>query len=200
MQVIVGNDYKGELIELVLEPTQKYQIDSVVYDWDKFKIYEGSLEQVESITVNNQQAATPINFAFYPFHKSVHKVRFYNTEAIWDEEAFKCLLGTTLPQITIPTVVDSQPVLANTKVFFGISSQDLEANLNKELSVNVTIDGGDIRNVIVFNEMEKYSVPYKVYLSNSHTNKKRVFSGELHSSRPIDYVILKKRVDETKDQ
>src|SRR5690606_5240033 len=31
--IIVGNEYKEEYIKMVLAPTSKYQIDSVVYDW-----------------------------------------------------------------------------------------------------------------------------------------------------------------------
>ena len=202
MQVTVGNDYKTEQIELLLAPTQKYKIDSVVYDWNQLIIYKNHIERMESIIINNQHATMPVSFYFHPYKNSVHKVRFYNSSIAWDEdeEKFTYLLGTPLPQITIPEIVNSKPVLNNTKAAFGINYQELETNLDKELSVKVTVDGGDIREVILFNNLEYYVVPYKVYLSNPSTDKKLLFSGELRSSRPIDYFILKTVVDKNEEQ
>ena len=37
LQILVGNNFKYEKIEVQLAPTQKYQIDSIVYDFDKFE-------------------------------------------------------------------------------------------------------------------------------------------------------------------
>ncbi len=197
MLIKVGNDYKEQQIKLLLAPTSKYQIDSVVYDWDKFEIHEGNLKEMESIIINNKLSA-PVTFVVYPFRKSAREIHFYDPTMLWEEELFKRLLGTTLPQITIPDIVDAQPVCNHTKVFFGLNYQRLETNLDKELYVDVTIDGFDKSEISVFNVLEKYSVPYKVFISNPKTDKKRVFSGELYSSRPVDYFILKKVLDEDK--
>ena len=125
----------------------------------------------------------------------MRKILFYNPAESWEEELFKRLLGVTLPEITIPDMVDSKPVLLSTKVPFGIMEQQLETPLDKELSVKVTVDAHDKRKIEVFNEMERYSVPYKVYVSHPKTGKKHTFSGELISSRPIDYFVFKRKVE-----
>ncbi len=195
MLIKVGNDYKEQQIKLLLAPTRKYQIDSVVYDWNKFEIHEENVKEMESIIIDNKSSA-PLTFVVYPFRKSAREIQFYNPTIVWEEELFKRLLGTTLPEITIPDIVDAQPVCNHTKVFFGLNYQRLETNLDKELYVDVTIDGFDKSEISVFNVQEKYSVPYKVFISNPKTDKKRVFSGELYSSRPIDYFIFKKVLDE----
>lgn len=59
-----------------------------------------------------------------------------------------------------------------------------------------TIDGFDNRNIRVFNQLRKYTVPYSIYLSNAKTGKHLIFRGVLHSEEPIDYLILKQVLDE----
>lgn len=195
MLIKVGNDYNQQQIKLLLTPTSKYQIDSVVYDWGKFEIREGVLNEMESLVIDNKNSSSPVTLTCHPFKKSMRKILFYNPAESWEEELFKRLLGVTLPEITIPDMVDSKPVLLSTKVPFGIMEQQLETPLDKELSVKVTVDAHDKRKIEVFNEMERYSVPYKVYVSHPKTGKKHTFSGELISSRPIDYFVFKRKVE-----
>lgn len=199
MLVNIGNEYKEQYIKLLLAPTSKYQIDSVVYNWEEFKIYENRVKQMSSNTIDNK-LSTPITFLVYPFQKSTREIQFYDPTIAWEEELFKRLLGTTLPEIIIPDVVDSKPVLHNTKAPFGIMQQELDVSLDKNLSVEVTVDPYDKRRVLVLNDIEMYFVPYKVYISNPNTGKKRVFAGELTSSRPTGYFILKTSVDENENK
>ena len=196
MLITVGNEFKEENIKLLLSPTQKYRIDSVVYDWDKFETHEGSLKEMEYLTVNNQQSSLPLTITFFPFKKSAREINFHDSTTLWEEEVYSRLLGTPLPEITIPDVVDAKPVLHDTKVAFGIRDQHLSTNLDKELAVDVTIDGFSRRKVIVYNKLIWYSVPYKIYLSNPKTGKELIFTGKLYSEEPIDYLILKQVVDE----
>ena len=94
-----------------------------------------------------------------------------------------------------PDVVDSKPELHNTRVPFGIMEQELDTPLDKKLSVEVTVDAYDKRRILILNDLERYSVPYTVYISNPGTGKKRIFSGELTSSRPTDYLILNTSIE-----
>ena len=194
--IIVGNEYKEEYIKMVLAPTSKYQIDSVVYDWGKFEIYEGNLKEMENLIVYNKFSSSPVTIKVYPFRKSTHEISFYDPSLTWDKEVFSRLFGIPLPEIIIPDIVDSKPVLNETKVTFGIRNQQLKTDLDKELFVDVTIDGFDNRNIRVFNQLRKYTVPYSIYLSNAKTGKHRIFRGVLHSEEPIDYLILKQVLDE----
>ena len=194
--IIVGNEYKEEYIKMVLAPTSKYQIDSVVYDWGKFEIYEGNLKEMENLIVYNKFSSSPVTIKVYPFRKSTHEISFYDPTLPWDKEVFSRLFGIPLPEITIPDIVDSKPVLNETKVTFGIRDQQLKTDLDNELFVDVTIDGFDNRKISVFNLVRIYTVPYSIYLSNTKTGKRRSFTGELHSEEPIDYLIHKQVLDE----
>ena len=195
MLIEVGNYFKYEKIEVQLAPTQKYQIDSIVYDFDKFETDEGRLEEMQDIIIDNN-ASSPLTISVLPYSKSSHEILFYNSTTVWKEEFFTNLLGIPLPEITIPDVADGKPVLRDTKIAFGIQEQHLAVSLDKELSVDVTIDGFDKRKVIVFNVMRSYSLPYKIYISNPRTGKKLTFSGKLFSSEPIDYFIFKQVLNE----
>lgn len=195
MLIEVGNSFKYEKIEVQLAPTQKYQIDSVVYDFDKFETDVSRLEKMQNIIIENN-ASSPLTFSVFPYNKSSHEILFYNSTTVWREELFPNLLGIPLPEITIPDVADGKPVLRDTKIAFGIQEQHLAVDLDKEFSVDVTIDGFDKKKVVVFNVMRSYSVPYKIYISNPRTGKKITSSGKLYSSEPMDYYILKQVLDE----
>lgn len=195
MLIEVGNSFKYEKIEVQLAPTQKYQIDSVVYDFDKFETDVSRLEKMQNIIIENN-ASSPLTFSVFPYNKSSHEILFYNLTTVWREELFPNLLGIPLPEITIPDVADGKPVLRDTKIAFGIQEQHLAVDLDKEFSVDVTIDGFDKIKVVVFNVMRSYSVPYKIYISNPRTGKKITSSGKLYSSEPMDYYILKQVLDE----
>ena len=195
MLIEVGNSFKYEQIEVQLAPTQKYQIDRVVYDFYSFETNENRLIDMETLTINNT-SASPMTVSFFPYRKSTHEITFYDSTIKWEWELLTNLLGIPLPEITIPDVVDGKPVLRNKKAAFGIREQRLDVDLNKELSVDVTIDGFDKRKVVVLNLMRSYSVPYIIYLSNPRTGKEITFSGELYSSEPIDYFVLKEKLDE----
>lgn len=195
MLIEVGNSFKYEKIEVQLAPTQKYQIDSVVYDFDKFETDVSRLEKMQNIIIENN-ASSPLTFSVLPYNKSSHEILFYNSTTVWREELFPNLLGIPLPEITIPDVADGKPVLRDTKIAFGIQEQHLAVDLDKEFSVDVTIDGFDKIKVVVFNVMRSYSVPYKIYISNPRTGKKITSSGKLYSSEPMDYYILKQVLDE----
>ena len=162
--IIVGNEYKEEYIKMVLAPTSKYQIDSVVYDWGKFEIYEGNLKEMENLIVYNKFSSSPVTIKVYPFRKSTHEISFYDPTLPWDKEVFSRLFGIPLPEITIPDIVDSKPVLNETKVTFGIRDQQLKTNLDTEFSAEVTIGGFDNRKIRVFNVLKIYSVPYSIYI------------------------------------
>ena len=195
MLIEVGNSFKYEQIEVQLAPTQKYQIDSIVYDFDKFETNENGLKEMEVLTISNK-SSSPLTVSFFPYRKSTHEISFYDSSTVWEDELFTNLLGTPLPEIIIPDVADGKPVLRDSKAPFGIKEQQLDVDLDKELSVDVTIGGHDKRKVIVYNLMRYYSVPYIIYLSNPRTGKELTFSGKLSSSEPIDYFVLKEALNE----
>ena len=107
-----------------------------------------------------------------------------------EREAVQQLLEDSLSQVEIPDVVNGVPGLYGTKVPFCVQEQRLDAGLDKNLGVVKKVEPGRKVRLEVFTGMKKYNVPYKVYLSNSFTGKKMIFSGTLSSSTPFDYLII----------
>ncbi|TGY08378.1 hypothetical protein [Bacteroides acidifaciens] len=101
-----------------------------------------------------------------------------------------------LPAIVIPDIINQEkPVLGNTKIPFGIKQQYIAADVDKDKAVEVKIDAHDKRKVVVYNYLERYEVPLKVYASNPITGGKREFSAFLYSQSYINYLIFKEKME-----
>ncbi|WP_304407916.1 hypothetical protein [Bacteroides acidifaciens] len=101
-----------------------------------------------------------------------------------------------LPEIVIPDIINQEkPVLGNTKIPFGIKQQYIAADVDKDKAVEVKIDAHDKRKVVVYNYLERYEIPLKVYASNPITGGKREFSAFLYSQSYINYLIFKEKME-----
>lgn len=197
ISIEVGGKYGRKFLHALLAPTQKYQIDSIVYDWSQFATYQGELKPVDVIGVDNLYGSSPVALTVYPYKDSAREVSFNDNQGLgWDQECYERLLGEELPEIVIPDMVDWKPVMGNTKVKFGMQYQKLDVGLDKGLAVKVTVDEHDRKNVRVYNLIEQYTLPYTVYISNPESGKKRVISGEMHSELPVDYFVYKEEIND----
>ncbi|WP_301092532.1 hypothetical protein, partial [Bacteroides acidifaciens] len=98
--------------------------------------------------------------------------------------------------IVIPDIINQEkPILGNTKIPFGIKQQYIAADVDKDKAVEVKIDAHDKRKVVVYNYLERYEIPLKVYASNPITGGKREFSAFLYSQSYINYLIFKEKME-----
>ncbi|WP_308763528.1 hypothetical protein [uncultured Bacteroides sp.] len=188
----VGNRYEEKMIQVSFAPTRKYQVDSVAYDWSQFSFYDNMLEPVDEMVVNTLNSTQPVTVCFYPYRNSARTVEFsmLGSSGNIGREDVQQLLEDSLSQVEIPDVVNGVPGLYGTKVSFCVQEQRLDAGLDKNLGVEKKLGPGKKVRLEVFTEMKMYNIPYKVYLSNSFTGKKMIFSGTLFSSTPFDYLIV----------
>lgn len=197
--ILTGNAYKMEDIRVRFAPTSKYRVDSVVYNWKQFYLFEyGMIDEMESIVVDNTLADAPTTITVYPYRNTRRELRFwpYSHGGNWEEEKYSLLFGDNLPAIVIPDIINQEkPVLGNTKIPFGIKQQYIAADVDKDKAVEVKIDAHDKRKVVVYNYLERYEVPLKVYASNPITGGKREFSAFLYSQSYINYLIFKEKME-----
>lgn len=197
--ILTGNAYKKEDIRVSLAPTSKYRVDSVVYSWKQFYLFGyGMMDEMESIIVDNTLADAPTIITVYPYRNTRRELRFwpYSYGGNWEEEKYSLLFGDNLPAIVIPDIINQEkPVLGNTKIPFGTKLQYIAANVDKDKAVEVKIDAHDKRKVVVYNYLERYEVPLKVYASNPITGGKRELSAFLHSQNYIGHFILKQKME-----
>lgn len=193
----VGNQYTRRTINVLLDPTNKFVIDKVEYDFENDFYYSNYVvEQVDGMTVNNTDSESPVILNFYPFKNSLRKVKFYPE----DYEIFKNMdkiLGKELAEIPIPDIVNGKPVIQNTKAKFGLLEQSFwTGKLDKGFVVKDTINPGEIKNIEVYNNIEEFHVNYKVYASNPDTGEEFIFKGRLDSEDPFDYLMIFPKLDQ----
>lgn len=188
----VGNRYEEKMIQVSFAPTRKYQVDSVAYDWSQFSFYDNMLEPVDEMVVNTLNSTQPVTVCFYPYRNSARTVEFsmLGSSGNIGREDVQQLLEDSLSQVEIPDVVNGVPGLYGTKVSFCVQEQRLDAGLDKNLGVEKKLEPGRKVRLEVFTGMKMYNILYKVYLSNSFTGKRMIFSGTLSSSTPFDYLIV----------
>lgn len=200
LTIHVGNEYEERQLTVTLHPTSKYRIDSIVYDWSQFKFYDYMLEPVETITFDNQDGTYPARWTCYPYKKSRRKVSLNipsgsSSYYPLDEEEMARYFGQRpCPSIPIPDVADGKPVMSGTEVAFGPAEQELDANLDKDLAVEVSIDAGKKLCVTVYNNMDIYDVPFTLYASHPRTGQCLEMQLRLHSECPVNYMIFKEDI------
>ena len=193
----VGNQYTRKTIDVVLNPTSKFVIDKVEYDFENdFYYCDYVVEKVDGINVNNSDSEEPVTFNFYPFKNSLRKIKFYPD----DYESFNNMdkvLGENLAEIPIPDIVNSKPVMGNTKVKFGLLEQSFwTGRLDKDFMISTTVQPGEAKNIEVYNDIEEFHVNYKVHASNPDTGEKFAFTGRLNSKDPFDYLMIFPKLDQ----
>ena len=197
LSIEVGNQYTRRTINVLLDPTNKFVIDRVEYDFEKDFYYSNYVvEQVDGMTVNNSNSEGPITLNFYPFKNSLRKIRFYPD----NYEIFNNLnkiLGENLAEIPIPDIVNEKPVIQDTKVTFGLKEQSFwTGRLDKDFMVSTTVQPGETKNIEVYNNIEEFHVNYRVYASNPDTGEEFIFKGRLDSEDPFDYLMIFPKLDQ----
>ena len=194
----VGNRYERKMISVVFPPSVKYRIDDVVYEWDALFLSNNSLEPASSVIVDNSESAAPVGIWIRPYRDAFRGVSC-SFDTGWKTREFAKIFGSDLPELTIPDIAEGRPVLNDTKIVFGTENQKIDAGLDRNYAVEVSINAGEKRRVEVYIQMEKYSVPFKVYASNPETGRKKIVSGTMYSERPFDYTILKRKAEDERD-
>lgn len=187
--VRVGNEYEWKLLTFVFPPSQKYQIDSVVYQWDAFVCSDLILKPTgRTFKIDNSLSSNLTTIYVRPYEDAFRNVQCFFDNG-WGTYALARIFGTRKQEITIPDVADAVPVLGRSRIFLGEESHRLDTDLDRNLEIPATVKAGERRCIEVYLCMEKYSVPFKVYASNPETGRERVFSGSLSSERPFDFRV-----------
>ena len=196
--MVVGNQYTRRTINVLLNPTNKFVIDRVEYDFeDDFYYSNNIVEQVDGMTVNNSGSEeSPVTLNFYPFKNSLRRIRLYPE----NYEIFNNLdkiLGENLAEIPIPDIVNGKPVIQGTKATFGLKEQSfLTGRLDKDFTVSITVPPGETKKIEVYNYIEEFAANYKVYASNPDTEEEYIFKGRLYSDDPFDYLMISPKPDQ----
>ncbi len=191
--IYVGNDYESGTVGVTFNPSEKYRVDSVAYQWDAFSFSDNSAETKDSFTINNSSSTEPATVVVYPYKNEHRTVEFFSNA--YDDRREE-ILGVSLPKIEIPDVEEGLPVRKGTTASFVRQEQRLPLPFPDGVEAEVTLKPGEHKRVEVSVVYERFSVPYTVYASSPATGRQRTFSGKLYSSLPYKYYIFKLQPDQ----
>ncbi len=187
--VSVGNEYEQKMLTFTINPSPKYQVDSIAYDWDSFKTYDNELKEVSSILIENRGSA-PMTYHAYPYKKGVKRTFGFNWNFNHADDLPKISQDE---RITVPDVENGKPVLRNTQIPVGENGKTIELPLDSfdpNLCVPVVIDPHDKRYVVTYHQIENYDISCTLYTSHPISHRKIVYKGVLYSARPYGHLIL----------
>ena len=184
----VGNLCESDSIDVTFNPTGKYRVERVVYDYERFSFTYTRVETVTTYHIDNRTSSKPVSIEAYPYAGRSRLIRFYN-----NEDQREDILGLPLPLIPIPDIEDEQPVMRESEVAFACYYTDVMLPADKrDLSETVTVNAGEAKDIEVVLQYMEYSLPYTLYTTNSETGKERIFTGELQGEEPSTYFIFRK--------
>ena len=189
LDVVVGNEHEQRTLKFTINPSPKYQVDSIAYDWNSFNTYDYELKVVSSIEIDNG-GSSPMTYYSYPYKNGVKRTfEFY-----WNPPINQLTRINQDERLTVPDVENGKPVLRDTQIPIGENGKNIELPLDSfdpNLCVPVVIDPHDKRYVVTYHEMENYTVSCTLYMSHPISHRKNVYKGTLSSARPYGHLILK---------
>lgn len=185
----VGNLCESDSIDVTFNPTGKYRVERVVYDYERFSFTYTRAETVTTYLADNSASSKPVPIVIYPYVNRSRQIRFYNNGDQRGE-----ILGEPLPMLPIPDIEDERPVMRDSEASFVCYyyTAVLLPEDKRELSERVTVGAGEAENIEVVLQYMEYSLPYTLYAVNPATGKDRVFTGELQGEEPYNYFIFRK--------
>ncbi len=194
LDVVVGNEYEQRILRFTINPSPKYQVDSIAYDWNSFHTYDYELKEVSSILIDNHGSA-PMTYYVYPYKNGVRRTfEFY-----WNPSIDDLTRINKDERIIVPDVEKGKPVLKDTRIPIGKNGKTIELPLNSfdpNLRIPVVIDPHDKRYVVTYHEMKNYSISCNLYMSHPISHRKNVYKGKLYSARPYGHLIFKLKEDQ----
>ena len=194
LQVLVGNDYEQRVLTFTIQPSPKYQVDSIAYDWGSFDTYDNELKPVGSILINNQ-GSNPLTYYARPYENGVKRTFQY----FWNNHADTRFLFDSGERVTVPDVENGKPVLRQTQIPIDKNGMTVELPLDSfdpNFEVPVVVDPYDVRNITVWHQIENYSVSCTLYTSHPVSHRKGIYQGILYSVRPYGYLIFKEKMNQ----
>lgn len=197
LQLNVGNDYNYEQIDLYIDPSPRYQLDSLVYKLNSWTEMDSAMYTTYVVGPTNA-TETPWKYALHPYEYFQRTFTFQGGDQ-WhepiDEVVFQ-LFGNEKPVVDVPGLDKFQsPALLGEKLAFapGKTHFPLSDDL---LSVVDTIDVPPLTQIeCTIKCWYRFTgVWYTLYVSNPQTGQHRVFDGRADLYTPQGYSLTKREV------
>ena len=187
----VGNDYEYREIKLLLAPSPRYRLDSIVYSLDFLYAQSAMTRSFREQSFN--YTSMPVEFLIYPYANSQRTFTFAGGD-LWspgiDPSLFQ-MFGTEMPVVPVPQLdLYSWPALLGAEL--PLSGDTYELPLSDEwlaVTDTVAVPPGKMVDCIVECKFRFTGIPYKIYASCPQTGRRRVLEGRADLYDPQDYSL-----------
>ena len=182
----VGNDYDRRYIRVEVEPSEAYQLDSIVYRLNSYSWQDSILwgERVE--VLNPFPLEKPFTTYVHPYENQSYRVQF-----TFYEDNPLAIFGENKPEVP---VVDADKYgflyVTDRKIPLDYDVHELPVpDSLLEVEEQVTIPAHSPCEIRSYWWYKFYGVDFTVYASHPRTGRKQEFKGELDLYKPQAYEI-----------
>ncbi len=189
----VGNEYEYREVELLLEPSPRYRLDSIVYSLDSWYLEQDSARTDRMVISPTNLTDNPWKYPLHPYDSFRQSFTFRGGDE-WhpgiDPSLFQ-MFGTEMPVVPVPRLDKyNSPALLGDEL--PLSGENYEFPLSDELLAvtdTVVVPSGKAVECTVKCWFRYTSVPYKIYASCPQTDRRRVLEGRADLYTPQSYSL-----------
>lgn len=192
--IVVGNQYEARTINLSLEPSEPYRLDSISYVLYSYGVRD-SLSFAngdETVVVCNSHSSQSLQSLIYPFRNASAWVKF---TALGREPLD--LLGTDRPLVHIPVSSDFWLILSDGT--YALSSEYIPVAISEQLkSVSEKVTVPPLQSMTIKTKCwyEEKSIDCTLYVTHPRTGRKRQINAVCERLDPVDYTLYYEAIPE----
>ena len=182
----VGNDYDRRYIRVEVEPSEAYQLDSIVYRLNSWLGQDSVPWHSKSELIVPYPKEEPATYVITPYERQSYQVQF----TFYDDNPL-AIFGGNKPEVPLVDVDDfGWPYVTDRKMPLDADVHELpvpDALLAVEEQVTIpAYYSCQIKSIWWY---EYFGVDFRLYASHPRTGRKREFSGTLDLHKPQAYDI-----------
>lgn len=189
----VGNEYEYREVELLLEPSPRYRLDSIVYSLDAWYLEQDSARTRQVKVSPTNLTDDSWNYMLHPYELFQRSFTFAGGDQ-WspgiDPSLFQ-MFGSEMPVVPVPRLGKyNSPALLGDEL--PLSGERYEFPLADELQAvtdTVVVPPGKAVECVVKCWFRFTGVPYKIYASCPQTGRHRVLEGRADLYTPRSYSL-----------
>lgn len=189
----VGNEYEYREVELLLEPSPRYRLDSIIYSLDSWYLEQDSARTERMMISPTNLTDNPWKYPLHPYDSFRRSFTFRGGDE-WSpgiDPSQLQMFGTEMPVVPVPRLGKyDRPALLGDEL--PLSGETYEFPLSDEwlaVTDTVVVPPGKAVECAVKCWFHYTGIPYKIYASCPQTGRRRVLEGRADLYDPQGYSL-----------
>lgn len=187
----IGNMYNSKQISVDIEPSSRYNLDSIVYTVSSYSVMDSMIQKRDVYGCINPTEHVS-TFDVYPYKNFKIEYSFVN-EHEWGTvltEAQLKIFGKDAPMVPVPVISQGSPVMSTVTLPLSAAVQNLPLpDEMLEIKETVSVSPNKQRTCRITCWYKYYGVWFNIYASHPVTGEKRILKGVLGIFYPQSYEI-----------